>query len=81
MIKVTVEIIPLGLLEVKDKWVMHIWNTGTGTKSIGNYFFKIFRKNTKKEEVWKGGEVNGFHRLRHSVFYLLYLCLKKVYGE
>lgn len=78
MLKVKIELVPFGVLPVKNTWNMDIWNDASGNRSIGNYKFKIFNKNSS-ESVWKGGEIKDFQRLRWSVWYLLYLCLKKIY--
>jgi len=81
MIKITVELIPFGIGSKASKtWTAHIWNNLTGNKSIGNYYFKIFKQDST-EEVWKGGEVNNFKRKQWSVWYLIYLCLRNIYGD
>lgn len=80
MLKIKIELIPFGIGSVKDFWEADIWNDLSGNRSIGNYKFKIFKKNSKKE-VWKGGEIKNFQRLRWSVWYLLYLCLKSIYDD
>ena len=78
MLKIKIDLVPFGTLPVENSWNMDIWNDGSGNHSIGNYKFKIFRKNST-ETVWKGGEIKDFQRLRWSVWYLLYLCLKQIY--
>ena len=78
MIKVTLELIPFGLGKVKSYWIADIWNDASGSKSLGNYEFKIYEKNSTFK-IWKQGEVKNFQRLRWSVWYLLYLCLKTIY--
>lgn len=80
MIKVTIELLPLGFKPAKDTWIAEIWNDATGTKSLGNYQFKIFEKNSEKS-IWRGGSIKNFQRLRWSVWYLLYLCLDEIYGR
>lgn len=79
MIKIKIELLPFGFSPAKEIWEMEIWNDITGTKSLGNYQFKIFEKNSDKK-IWKGGSVKNFQRLRWSVWYLLYLCLDQIYG-
>ncbi len=79
MIKIKIELLPFGFPPAKETWEMEIWNDVTGTKSLGNYQFKIFEKNSDKK-IWKGGSVKNFQRLRWSVWYLLYLCLDQIYG-
>ncbi len=82
MLRIRIDLLPFGLTSVpKDTWIMEIANDGTSTdKSIGNYIFKIFIKNSN-DRLLKGGEIKNFQRKRWSVWYLLYLCLHKVYGE
>lgn len=80
MIKITVELLPLGFRPAKHSWIMKIWNDGSGTRGLGNYGFKIFEKNSDKK-IWKTGGVDNFQRLRWSVWYLLYLCLDQIYGR
>ena len=79
MIKITIELLPLGFKPAKDFWTMEIWNDATGTMGLGNYQFKILQKNSA-DKIWKGGAVKNFQRLRWSVWYLLYLCLDQIYG-
>lgn len=80
MLRIRIELIPFGTLPVKNSWEAHIWNDTTGSRQIGNYLFKIFRKNST-QTIWKGGEIKDFKREQWSVWYLLYLCLDKIYGE
>ncbi len=80
MLRIKIELIPFGILPVKNSWNAEIWNDATGDRSIGNYQFKIFRKNSNST-IWKGGEIKNFQRLRWNVWYLLYLCLKNVYDD
>lgn len=79
MLKIKIELIPFGVLPAKSFWQAEIWNDGTSeTRSIGNYLFRIYRKNSISK-LWKGGEIKNFQRLNWSVWYLLYLCLKEIY--
>jgi hypothetical protein len=78
MLRVKIELDTHGLGAIKDIWTADLWNDGTGDRTKGNYKFKIYQKNST-ETVWKGGEVKDFQRLRWSVWYLLYLYLKKIY--
>lgn len=81
MLKVKIELLPFGMTSVPSKvWIAHIWNDASGTKQIGNYLFKIFQMNSN-DKVWRGGEVKNFKRKEWSVWYLLYLCLKTIYGD
>ena len=71
MIKIMIiaQLCPLGD-ETKARLLstMKIWNDGTGTKTIGNYEFKIDRISM--------GSVKEFKRLQRNVWDLIYLCLK-----
>lgn len=80
MIRVKIELDQFGSGNVISFWAMDIWNNLSGNKQVGNYYFKIYKKNSR-ETVWKDGEVKNFKRLRWSVWYLLYLCLKTIYGD
>ena len=80
MLKIKIELIPFGFLPVKTTWIAEIWNDTTGSKSLGNYQFKIFEKNSESK-IWKIGSIKNFQRLRWSVWYLLYLCLDQIYGR
>jgi hypothetical protein len=80
MLRIKIELVPFGILPVKNSWLAEIANDATGGHSIGNYNFKIFRKNSSKE-IWKSGRVENFQRLRWSIWYLLYLCLKEIYDR
>ena len=79
MIRIKIELIPLGLKPAIQTWTADIANDGTGTRTCGNYKFRIYQKNST-EKVWKGGEIRDFQRLRWSVWYLVYLCLKQIYS-
>jgi len=81
MIKVTVELCPFGSEKNKETLAeMKIWNDATGTKSIGNYCYKIFKKHSKTQ-IWRLGEVKNFKRLQLGVWDLLYLVLKDAVGD
>ena len=79
MLRIKIELLPWGTKPSFETWEMNIWNDASGTKQIGNYRFKIFKKNSS-ETVWKGGEIKNFKRLQWSMWYLLYLCLHNIYG-
>ena len=80
MLRVKIELDQFGLGKIITFWTMDIWNDLSGTKSLGNYKFRVYNKNSTNT-IWKGGEIKGFQRLRWSPWYLLYLCLKQIYGE
>ena len=72
MIKVTIELLPFGMEEVKRTIAEGtIYNTGEGTKEVGNYNY-----------VLSGikGTIEG-HKRTDPVWKLLYLILRKEYGE
>jgi len=69
MIKINIELYPLGFKEFKKKLgEIHLINDRTGTKEIGNYVINFY--NEKNEEIEKY-EVKNFKRLEKSVFDLL----------
>ena len=78
MLKIKIDLVPLGIFKSSSSWQAEICNDGSGTHSIGNYYFNIFQKNSDKI-VWKSGEVKNFQRKKWSVWYLIYLCLKEIY--
>lgn len=80
MIVVKVELWPFG--SESRKRILgeaHIINDATGSKTKGNYKFKLFKKN--KHGIWKTGEIKNFPRLRRNGYDLLYLCLKQIVGD
>jgi hypothetical protein len=71
VIKITVELFPFGLESSgKILSIMKIWNDGTGTKTKGNYRYRM-SKTGRYELLWKEGEVKNFPRKRLNVWYLL----------
>lgn len=79
MLKITIELIPWGIeSQAKTIGQMKIWNDATGTKSRGNYKFRIFRKNSTSA-VWKYGEIKDFKRQIDGAWKLLFLCLRDVF--
>lgn len=84
MILVTVELISAidGHREILG--VAEIWNDGKGSKSKGNYGFKIGgrnRKNLTNSAVIRQGDIKGFPRNRLLAWDLLYRCLHQAFGE
>lgn len=78
MIRVTVELLPYGLEQNKQHLgTVVIANDGSGTKSRGNYKFRLSRRG-QPESAWLVGTVENFPRLRLTAYDLLYLALKKV---
>ena len=83
MIKITVELWPLGIERMKRHLgTMNIWNDATSKdrQKIGNYQFTISKVNSS-DQVWKRGEVKGFPRLSSNVWKLIYLCMKATYDK
>jgi len=75
MLRVTVELIPYGLEQFKQHiGTAEIWNDGTGSKTTGNYKFRLSENGN--ENTWKLGSVSGFKRVQDSVWDLLCLCLR-----
>jgi hypothetical protein len=55
-----------------------IWNNATGTASIGNYGFKLFRKDGRQ---YKEGVITKFPRKRLLVWDLLFRILHLQFAE
>jgi len=80
MLRVTIDLIPFGLDKLKKTiGIMEIANTGSGTKTSGNYRFIVYKKNSKT--AWKTGELLGFKRKRFLAWDLLFKCLENVLSE
>ena len=78
MIKVTVELFPFGLENNKRHLgTIFIWNDASGTKTNGNYKFKILKAG-EQDSIWKTGEVKDFPRKRLLIWDLLFRCLKEI---
>jgi hypothetical protein len=74
MIKITVELLPLGFENGKETLgIAEIWNTGEGTKTKGNYKFRIFDKGGS---IWKSGDIVGFPRKKLLVWDLNFYLFK-----
>jgi len=84
MIRVTIELLPLGYEEGKEKiGEVIIFNDGTGTPAIGNYKVKLMKtpKYAKTKGVWKSGKVKDFPRLAMGPYDLLLRALAACIGE
>ena len=79
MLRIVIDLIPLGFGEPLEIGNMEVWNDATGSKTIGNYGFRIFKKNSNV--VIKSGHVSRYKRKAWSVWYLIYLCLHEVYKD
>lgn len=76
MVKITAEMLPLGFDD--GKYIIskiEIANDGTGSRTVGNYTYKLF---DKLGRVIKTGSVKGFHRRRDNVWKLLKLILDQL---
>lgn len=73
MIRIHADIVPYGLEELKTNISkIEIFNDLTGTKTVGNYGYKIFGRNGR---IYKRGKVKG-HKRANSVWKLLKLVLE-----
>ena len=80
MIKVTMELMPLGVGPPEHLGTATIANMGTGTKARGNYAVRLSRKGQPKSE-WKSGYVYGFSRKEQLAWDLLLLALDACIGD
>lgn len=81
MIKVTVELISaVDPSRSKLLGIAVIANVG-GDRSVGDYVVKLSKWAPKTSEVWRGGEVRGFDRVKRGSWDLLYLALKNIVGD
>lgn len=78
MIRVTVELIPYGILKPKHLGTALMINDGTGDASTGNY--KVIFKRADKR-FYKECEVKNFPRKRRLAWDLLYRALREIVGE
>lgn len=78
MIRVTVELVPYGILDPVKIGELKIHNDLTGNKKFGNYKFRLAGKKDKQLHT---GDIKGFSRLSENVWKLIYLALDKKYGS
>lgn len=77
MVEVEINMYKFGFRNLKQNlYTITITNDGTGSKTIGNYKYQVF-KNIKS----KSGVIKGFKRKNKSALYLLYLVLKDKFEE
>jgi len=84
MLRVTIELLPLGDEEHKEKLgEVLIINDGTGTPQIGNYKVRLMKaaKYAKSPGVWKRGIVKDFPRQVLGPYDLLLRALAACIGE
>ena len=77
MLRITIELVPFGIEDRKR--VLHvgeIWNDCSGTKSRGNYKFRLSQRNLTNR-TWRKGAVVEFARKRDNAWKLLLLCLQE----
>lgn len=73
MIRITVEIVPMGFEEEKYPIaVAEIVNDGSGSSTLGNYAAEF----GFKEGRWSHAHVWGFPRQALNVWHLIYACLR-----
>ena len=81
MLRITIELWPFGFeTNKKTLSIMNIWNDGTGTKTSGNYKYKIL-KTRSKTQSWRSGFVNNFRRKQMNAWDLLFLVLLDAVGD
>jgi hypothetical protein len=81
MIRVTIELLPLGIEEEKRHiGTMIIFNDGTGSRTRGSYKYRI-SKQGHPLSIWKEGEVDDFARTKLGPWDLLFLVLKHAVGK
>ncbi len=77
MIEVEINLYKFGFRNLKQNlYTVKIANDGTGSKTIGNYKYKVTK--SKRSRV---GEIKNFKRKDKSALYLLYLVLKDRFEE
>ncbi len=77
MIEVEIDLYKFGFRSLKQNlYTVKITNDGTGTKTVGNYKYKV-----TKSKRSTGGEIKDFKRKDKSALYLLYLVLKDRFEE
>ena len=78
MIKITIELVPHGIGEPRHLGILVICNTGEGSKTRGDYNYRI---SNKAGSSWRNGSIENFPRKRLLVWDLLYCILRKEFGE
>jgi hypothetical protein len=81
MIRVTIEMLPLGN-ESKKRHLgtVTIANDGTGTRGLGNYIVRLSRRG-KPDSTLKTERITGFRRLQFGPYELLLLALAATVGQ
>lgn len=82
MIRVTIELIPRGIVAHKSTLhVGEIWNDGSGTITTGNYGYRLLKKGRLKDQDYRRGRIEGFPRTRLGAWSLLHRCLQDAFNE
>jgi len=77
MLKITIELIPLGFGKPKKIAEAEIYNDGTGDYRTGNYCYEIYPHSDIQPEAFFSGTVKSFRRSL-TVWDLVYRCLRKI---
>jgi len=78
MIDIKINMIPFGQLEYgRLIGAVHISNDATGTRTKGNYRYKLVHKG----RVYREGTIKGFPRQRKNVMWLLKMVLADALNE
>ena len=82
MLRVTIELVPLGREEGKRTiGVVEIANDGSGDRTTGNYDVRLFKHLVGKGgQVWKRGRVEGFPRQALGPYDLVFRALRATVG-
>lgn len=81
MIRVTIEMLPLGNESRKHHLgTVTIANDGTGTRGLGNYNVRLSRRG-KPDSTWRTARITGFRRLQRGAYDLLLLALAATVGQ
>jgi len=79
MIRITVELLPLGdELGKRMLGVATIANDGDGSEKIGHYTVKLGKMAPKETEIWRTGAVQNFPRQKRGCWDLIYLALRNI---
>lgn len=79
MIRVTIELIPRGILPARHLGTIEIANDNTGSRQTGNYMIR-FSKCSSPGQTWRRGAVNGFDRVKRGPYDLLLAALLAIVG-
>ena len=81
MIRITIELLPLGSeIGKRHLGTALIINDGTGTGAKGNYLVKLSKWGTPKS-TWKKAKVMDFDRRKRGPWDLFYLALRAAVGN